>query len=139
MQEPDGDLGGNDFHIITIDAENDRHKVKLHSYWDEGLDSFPPIGPDFTPPPLSLIPPAVKIALANNPDTDPDIRKGGPFNYRGWAKESESLAKSLVYKGLTEMRPVPSSYNPPAIKVAETRVAWAGYRLAALLNAIWPG
>jgi hypothetical protein len=30
-----------------------------------------------------------------------------------------------------------ASYNKRALKYARRRVAWGGYRLAALLNAIW--
>jgi hypothetical protein len=56
----------------------------------------------------------------------------------GWAKESEDLAESTAYNKIQPGRLPSQTYNRVALKVARQRVAWGGYRLAALLNAIWP-
>jgi hypothetical protein len=59
-----------------------------------------------------------------------------PFNFSGWADESFALAKTVAYKGLTATPT--AAYKKKALQVANQRVAWGGYRLAALLNSIWP-
>ena len=130
---PDGDHGGN---LVTIKVSG--KTTNLHSYWDGGIGSFPKTGPNFKPPPLSQIGPAVTRALAGNPATDPAIKLNDPFNFGAWADESLQLAKDAAYKGMTNGGTPSASYKAKAVKVARKRVAWGGYRLAALLNSIWP-
>jgi len=55
-----------------------------------------------------------------------------------WANESFELAKGVAYKGVKNGVKPSAAYNSKALKVARKRVAWGGYRLAALLNTIWP-
>jgi hypothetical protein len=129
----EGDRGGNDL-LIKVRGRN----VKLHSYWDGGIDSFPREGPNFAPPPLDQIPPAVAVALQGNPDTDPGLKLNDPLNFQAWADESNNLAKEVAYKNIANGQTPANAYRKAAIKVARKRVAFAGYRLAALLNAIWP-
>jgi hypothetical protein len=131
--KPEGDQGGN---LVTIKVGS--KKVKLHSYWDGGIGRFPKTGPNFAPPPLSQIPAAAAKAMAGNPDTDPKLKLDDPFNYDAWADESFALAQSVAYKGMKNGVTPTAAYNKKALKVARQRVAWGGYRLAALLNAIWP-
>jgi S1/P1 nuclease len=132
---PKGDQGGNLLHIMVGGQD-----TKLHSYWDGGLGSFPKGGPPptFTPPALSTIPPAVAIALQGHPATDPDLKLDDPFNYQAWAKESSELAQQAVYKDIASGQTPTQQYVTRGIGVVRKRVAFAGYRLAALLNAIWP-
>jgi len=96
------------------------------------------MGPKFAPPPLSEIPPAVADAVKDNPDTVVQLKLNLPFNFLAWSKESKALAQNTAYRGITENQQPSDTYNEAALKVARQRVAWAGYRLAALLNAIWP-
>jgi hypothetical protein len=131
--KPEGDQGGN---LVTIKVAG--KNVKLHSYWDGGIGSFPKTGPNFAPPPLSRIPSAAAKAMAGNPDTNPKLKLDDPFNYDAWADESFALAQSVAYKGMKNGVTPSATYNNKALKVARQRVAWGGYRLAALLNAIWP-
>ena len=130
---PEGDRGGNSVPIIV-----DGKTTNLHSYWDGGIGSFPKTGPNFAPPPLSQIPAAAAIAMAGNPATDSKLKLDDPFNFGAWADESFALAKSTAYNGMTNGVTPSASYNSKAIKVVRKRVAWGGYRLAALLNTIWP-
>jgi S1/P1 Nuclease len=134
---PGGDIGGNQTHL-KITQNGATTKVKLHTYWDDGLFTFPKTGPNFTPPPLSEIPPAAATALEGNPDTDPKLKLNMPFDFKGWATESSNLARNVAYKGIVDGQPAPNGYEGRGVPVARQRVAWAGYRLAALLNAIWP-
>lgn len=130
---PQGDNGGNLVKIIVAGRA-----TNLHSYWDSGIGSFPKTGPNFAPPPLSQIPLASKRAGAGNPATDPRLHLNDPTNYSAWAEESFALAKSTAYQGLIVGGPQSAVYNAKALKVVRQRVAWGGYRLAALLNSIWP-
>jgi S1/P1 Nuclease len=130
---PDGDNGGN---LVSIKVAG--KTTNLHTYWDRGIGSFPKTGPNFAPPPLSQIPAAAAQAMARNPATDPRLNLNDPFNFQAWADESFALAKSTAYRNLRKGGTQTAAYNTKALKVARQRVAWGGYRLAALLNAIWP-
>lgn len=132
---PKGDEGGNGV-LLNVAGKS----VKLHGYWDGGIGAFPKggPGPDFLPPALSTIGPAANMAMAGNPATDPKLKLNDPTNFAGWAQESFALAKSTAYNGMKNGVTPSAAYNTKALKVARQRVAWGGYRLAALLNSIWP-
>lgn len=137
---PDGDQGGNLVTIKISDANGNLRSMNLHSYWDGGLESFPKGGPppQWLPPALSQIPSAAALARRANPPNNPALRLNDPFNYPRWADESFVLAKSVVYPGVSNgMEPSPA-YKSKGVKVVRQRAAWGGYRLAALLNSIWP-
>jgi len=138
QESPDGDRGGNGFMLQVKNPNGKVQKVKLHSYWDGGIGSFPKAGPNFAPPPLSQIGPAAKSITAEFPDTDAGWKAGGPFDYEGWAKESSELAQSVAYHDLDPNSQPSSQYNQKALNTVRKRVAWGGYRLAALLNEIFP-
>jgi hypothetical protein len=135
---PEGDRGGNDFMISTVGTDGKKHAVKLHSYWDSGIGSFPREGPQFAPPPLAAVNElALKIA-ERHPSDEQGWQTGGVHAYEQWAQESNDIAVKFAYKGLKEKQVPSKTYIAKATQVAEQRVAWAGYRLAALLNSIWP-
>ncbi|PYI94549.1 MAG: hypothetical protein DME97_00815 [Verrucomicrobia bacterium] len=137
---PGGDHGGNLMTIKITDSNGNLRSINLHSYWDGGIESFPKGGPppQYVPPPLSQIPPAVVLVTKGNPATDPALKLNDPFNFTGWANESFGLAKSAVYNGITNGSQPSAAYRTKALKVVRQRAAWGGYRLAALLNSIWP-
>jgi hypothetical protein len=135
---PEGDRGGNLVSITIPGKDGKPKKTNLHSYWDGGIGSFPPTGPNFRPPPLTQIPAAAKRATTGNPATNPDLKLDDPFNFNAWADESFALAKDVAYKDMNSGAKPTAKYNAASLKVARKRVAWGGYRLAALLNAIWP-
>jgi len=130
---PKGDKGGNDFPIVLKGQT-----VKLHSYWDGGIGDFPKMGPNFAPPPLEQIPPVAQRVTTEFPDTDYHWKAGGPFDFAGWANESLELAEDVAYKDITPNSQPSKKYNKAAIKTVHRRVLWGGYRLAELLNTIWP-
>jgi S1/P1 nuclease len=136
---PEGDRGGNDFMVNVRDPNGGTHPVKLHIYWDGGLGTFPNGGPNFSPPPDGEIPPAMATVLHGHPSSDAQIAAGGPFNYQGWAAESKDLGIHIAYDDLPPNGTVSRSYQEAGVEVARRRVAWAGYRLANLLDAIWAG
>ena len=129
---PQGDRGGN---LVTIKGVGPKN---LHSYWDSGLATFPPGGPNFAPPSLAAVAAAAKKAVAANPDTAPGLNLNDPTNFQSWADESFKLAKDVAYKGIKSGSTPSTAYRANGAKVASQRVAWGGYRLAALLNSIWP-
>lgn len=137
---PGGNQGGNKVTIQIPDANGNLRSMNLHSYWDGGLESFPKGGPppQWLPPPLSRIPPAAALARNSNPPRDPGLRLNDPFNYTAWANESLALAKTVVYPGMSNGIEPSAAYKTKGIRVARQRAAWGGYRLAALLNSIWP-
>ena len=134
----EGDRGGNLF-SIRIRGKNGRlQKSNLHSYWDGGIGTFPPTGPNFAPPPMRLIPPAAARIARKFPATNDAWRAGGPLGFDQWATESKELAMGTAHRNIREKQVPSRRYNQAALRVAERRVAWGGYRLAALLNSIWP-
>jgi len=133
---PDGDRGGNDFFITTRDEEGTRRKTKLHSFWDGGLGTFPRMRAQFEPPPMDQIDAAADSIGQAFPFEDQEWRSATGF--AAWAKESKKLAEQAVYKGLIERQEPSKQYVDNGVKIARMRVAWAGYRLASLLNQIWP-
>ncbi|MBV9926902.1 MAG: S1/P1 nuclease [Acidobacteria bacterium] len=134
---PKGDQGGNLFLVLAPG------RVKLHSFWDGGLNSFPKGGgpPDFEPPPQGLIDAAVPSIIKENPDTNHLLQLDNPTNFQGWADESSWLAEKYAYAGrkLVPESTITEGYKKDGVRIARRRVAWGGYRLAALLNSIWPG
>ncbi len=53
----------------------------------------------------------------------------------GWAQEGLRLAQTIVYSGVTRGSAPSAAYEAEALQVSEGRIALAGHRLAALLNA----
>ena len=135
---PQGDRGGNDFFVKVSDVNGNPKTLKLHSYWDGGLDSFPKGGPNFSPPPLDKIPAAASVAMRGNPATNPFLRLDNPTDFAGWARESSDLAQRKAYDGLAPNGTASADYKREGTRIARRRVAWGGYRLAALLNSIFP-
>lgn len=135
--QPEGDQGGNLFRIKIVGPNGKLKDSNLHSYWDGGIGAFPRTGPNFAPPPLRSIAPAARLARAGNPATNPALKLDDPFNFESWAEESFELGQSVVYQGIRSGRRPSAAYNRRALRVARQRVAWGGYRLAALLNSIW--
>ncbi|MGZ5437098.1 MAG: S1/P1 nuclease [Pyrinomonadaceae bacterium] len=135
---PEGDRGGNEVNLKILQPNGTTKSTNLHSYWDGGIGSFPKTGPNFRPPPLSQIPPAAALAKRGNPATDPALNLNNPTDFAGWAGESNTLAIDVAYKGITNNARPTAAYNRAAKRVVRKRVAWGGYRLAALLNSIWP-
>jgi hypothetical protein len=134
----EGDRGGNLFKIRVRDSAGKIKVVKLHSYWDGGIGNFPKAGPNFAPPPQKETRAAAAQIRKLFPASDTAWQTGDPFDFAGWADESEALAKSVAYADIFPNRIPNKNYNSKALETARKRVAWGGYRLAELLNTIWP-
>jgi hypothetical protein len=135
---PTGDRGGNSVNLKIRQPNGTLKNTNLHSYWDGGIGTFPRTGPNFAPPPLSQIPRPVATIIRTYRATDPALNLNNPTDFAGWAEESHQLAKDVAYRGIRNNGTPTSAYNRTATRVVRKRVAWGGYRLAALLNSIWP-
>jgi hypothetical protein len=133
----EGDRGGNLFKIRVRDSAGKIKVINLHSYWDGGIGNFPKTGANFAPPPQKETRAAAAQIRKLFPASDTTWKTGDPFDFSGWANESEELGKSVAYADILPNRIPNKAYNSRALETARKRVAWGGYRLAELLNAIW--
>ncbi len=131
QDHPQGDQGGNAFPIHDPNKE-------LHSLWDGGLHQFPKELPGFQPPPVEEVFAAVGTLKTNfSFDTEKANTAKSGLNYGAWAQESFGFARTNAYVGIAENGKPDSAYLQN-LQLAQRRVIWAGFRLAALLNSIWP-
>jgi S1/P1 nuclease len=125
-EEPEGDKGGNTFRLQG-------QPTNLHAFWDNALDLLEP--------PAGAAPVAYADRLASLVERDvpvgsiPAAQLTASFD--AWGRESLDLAQHEVYVATMHSGDAPSAaYMQNAAKIAERRVALAGYRLAALLNRV---
>ncbi|MCA1640634.1 MAG: S1/P1 nuclease [Acidobacteria bacterium] len=128
----DGDAGGNEFKLAGL-PEVDH----LHYYWDSAAGSFHFWRPDR---PLDardrrrLDAYAKEIVAANPVASMPEAKELDP---QKWAEEGNALARTVVYALAENSKPTPA-YEAKAQATARRRIALAGYRLANLLNSLYP-
>lgn len=132
---PEGDRGGNSFKILP----NDRHKelqrppTNLHSLWDMGGNLFRPSIRPLTTDGLASI-----VRIANSiKSRHPEISLTNVNNLDpgSWAQEGVAIAKQSVYNLKENEVPSPE-YIRSCEDISAKRVAYAGYRLAALLKSL---
>ncbi|HEV2749182.1 MAG TPA: S1/P1 nuclease [Gemmatimonadales bacterium] len=115
---PRGDQGGNTFRL-----DDDRN---LHGYWDRILSEA-----------IAAKPGEDSIAYAGRiagQIEDAPLPVSAQTDVVAWAHEGLRLAQTVVYAGVNRGNAPSAAYQAEALKVAERRIALAGYRLAALLN-----
>jgi hypothetical protein len=128
---PEGDAGGNGFTITSTKVGN-KSVDNLHSFWDDVLG-------------LKYDSDVEKIArniTTQHPRSEfrAEIRETAPEK---WAYESAEFAAKYAYnhEGTMITKGIPktsSQYRENTFEAARERVALAGYRLAALLNRLYP-
>lgn len=133
---PQGDGGGNRFGIRDPNQLDGRYT--LHKYWDNGMERFPRMGPDYAPPPMEQIGPAARRAMQAYRDGGSDWRAGGAEDFQAWALEGAGIAERYAYRGIARGKLPSARYEEQAFAVAQRQIARAGYRLARLLNSLWP-
>src|ERR1051325_10311431 len=121
---PKGDEGGNTFHLDD--------KRNLHAYWDHMLDET--IAPDPGEDSMAYASRVARQIEGTHPGAAPPAPAAQP-DALGWAHEGLRLAQTAVYSGVSRGSAPSAAYQAAALQVAEGRIAQAGYRLAALLNA----
>ena len=130
---PEGDAGGNGFRILGVDGR----PSNLHSFWDGAGGAF---GND--PYPRKPLDPAGRdriLALANAlvKDHPAETLEWKDLDPHTWVVESNTLARQVAYAGIKEGEATSQAYVAEAQKLSKKRIATAGYRLAAVLNAIF--
>ncbi|HVA57768.1 MAG TPA: S1/P1 nuclease [Gemmatimonadaceae bacterium] len=122
---PSGDKGGNDFVL-----SDPRHR--LHGFWDNILDESIARAPgeDST---------AYASRLAATIEQMHPLSalrvQADSLDVATWEHESLVIAQRDAYSGITPGTAPSAAYQAAALAVSEARIALAGYRLAALLNA----
>ncbi len=129
---PEGDRGGNLFPIKGpdyTDHNGDRVPIdNLHTYWDQGAGQF-----------LDPIPTEQMVQLAGELEKSYDAASFGPslgdLEVVHWRQESFKLATGVAYPGIAPDSAPSENYASFSQRVCRRRIASAGYRLAAVLNA----
>lgn len=128
----DGDLGGNEFRLAQPEANN------LHAYWDAagGLFYFwsapRPMEAEWMRRRFNAYVQAVSAAYP--PTNTAEWQMLDPAR---WAQESYELARTDAYAMPENTMPT-DAYAARAKEVSRRRIALAGYRLAQVLNTIYP-
>lgn len=137
MEHPDGDFGGNLFQI-----PGGRYPTSLHAYWDEtaGLFDFVHADGDWSPVDSMA---TLMEAQVPYPDSallsDQGSRGIGEWisaDAALWALESYRHGVNDAYEGIEPGKAPSAAYEARAQEVVRQRLAWGGYRLAAILNTV---
>lgn len=121
---PEGDRGGNDYHVRFSGA-----KTQLHHVWDSGVGRFNNVLSEENVNTIS------KAIVARYPESYFGKDKLDDLKPEDWAKEGMVNAKDYVYV-TPENRDLSTQYIQNGQRVAEQQVALAGYRLARILNTL---
>jgi S1/P1 Nuclease len=141
-EHPDGtgDQGGNLFFLDPPPDAKAQHKEKLHGYWDAGGRQFTFVSRPLSSAGFDKIREFAFAAMKTYPAKRPEWKVA---EVDQWVRESHDLAVEMAYQdaegnSLTQFVEPDDKYKMRAQEVSRRRVAMAGYRLAALLNSIYP-
>jgi hypothetical protein len=139
------DAGGN--RVVVINGPVTEAAYNLHYFWDaawrvsfdeaSGRVALDPRYEDWTHHDAELVRPlAEELEAAFKPDAGTSLSP----DFEGWARESNRLAREVVYARLTftenhKLARISAEYTALAEPLARRRIVLAGYRLAVLLNA----
>jgi hypothetical protein len=130
---PNGDAGGNGF---KLQMPGQTRPSSLHFFWDSGAGQF---GEDLKRP-LNEAGKARILSLAEAvmkeypAESMPEWNDLDPHT---WVVESNTLAREVVYKNITEGGEPSKPYTDAAQKLVRKRLALGGYRMAGVLNALF--
>jgi hypothetical protein len=136
--EPQGDQGGN---LVLLDKrpavmpqppQPPLRLLNLHAYWDGIVDRA--ITRNAEEAEVDYVSRVTKMITGKYPATAAyDQLKAGQFSM--WAQEGYATAKTIVYPTTLKREERPSAeYLNSAWTVSERAMAWAGYRMAAVLD-----
>ncbi len=132
--QKDGDAGGNGFRV-QMPAE--ARISNLHAFWDAAGGAFGFVSPKR---PLDQAGKDRIRALADGVMKDfpaESMPERADLDPHTWVVESNTLAREVVYKNITEGGEPSKAYTDAAQKLARKRIALAGYRMAEVLNALF--
>ncbi|MFN2500470.1 MAG: S1/P1 nuclease [Pyrinomonadaceae bacterium] len=130
--EPKGDQGGNLFLLTPQGTPRDKQE-NLHWFWDSIVVRNTPNEKDECD--AEFLDPIAEKIMKRYPYRQMQSRVA-PGRFEDWIKESLSTAQTDVFSPDLKRFEMPSSgYKKKAFKVAQERLALAGYRMADLFNA----
>ncbi len=132
--EKKGDQGGNLFLLTPQGTPRDKQR-NLHSFWDSMIVNNSPNTANECD--ASYLEPVVRRIMKNYPYTKMSSRlQPGKFDL--WAAESLAIAQADVFSSdLKRFEPPSDKYKKKALKIAEERLALAGYRMGSLFEQVF--
>lgn len=132
--EPKGDQGGNFFKITPKDTPRDKEE-NLHWFWDSIVVRSIPRKNDACD--ADYVDPVAKSIIKKYPYASLKARIK-PGNFEEWKAESLKAAQEHVFSADLKRFEMPSAaYKKKALKIAEERLALAGYRMGELFNEVF--
>ena len=132
--EPKGDQGGNLFLLTPKDTPRDKQE-NLHWFWDSIVMRNLPNSADACD--ADYLDPIAKKII----DKYPFEKMQGRLDldkFDDWRKESFEIASTRIFPSDLKRGEMPSEkYKKEALKIAEERLALAGYRMGELFNQIF--
>jgi hypothetical protein len=132
--EPKGDQGANLFLLTPKDTPRDKQD-NLHSFWDGIVVRSKPNTDDASD--AEYIAPIAKDIMKKYPFAKMQSRLALD-NPGDWKKESFEIASTKLYPEDLKRFEAPSpAYKKAAMKIAQERLALAGYRIGELFNKLF--
>ena len=128
-----GDQGGNLFLLTPKGSTRDK-ALNLHSFWDSVIGRNIPNTADACE--ADYLDPIAQAIMKSFPRSSLENRiADGKFEV--WEKESVDISTTEVYKGVTRYETPSDDYKKKALRIAEERMALAGYRMGDLFNEVF--
>jgi len=130
---PNGDAGGNGFRIKLAPDNRDSN---LHFFWDAAAGQYgeSPKRPLDAAGKANILAISEAVMKEFPAESMPEWSDLDPHT---WVVESNTLARQVVYKNITEGAAPSKEYTEAAQKLVRKRLALAGYRMAGVLNALF--
>jgi hypothetical protein len=130
---PKGDQGGNLF-LLTPKGTPRAQQENLHWYWDSIIRRTVPNTKDACD--ADYLDPIAENLMKLHPYEKVKDRLQ-PGKYDTWVAESLTLAQTEVFKDLKWFEMPSDKYNQKALRIAQERLALAGYRMGDLFNEVF--
>jgi hypothetical protein len=130
---PKGDQGGNLFLLTPKGTPRDKQE-NLHWFWDSIVVRYSPNVKDQCD--SDYLDPIAQEIIAKYP-YDKMKDRIQPGRFEAWGKESLDIAMNDVYKDVKFFEMPSDKYKEKAFKIAQERMALAGYRMGDLFNEVF--
>jgi hypothetical protein len=128
--EREGDQGGN---LFKLGSSNDA--LSLHSFWDGILDRSIQRTQEESNNNFAYLNRVIGIIVQEHPRNTAMVSRLRPGDFEAWSLEGFDRTKRLVYPQALQRGQMPNqNYRRTAFTTSKEVVAFAGYRLADLLN-----
>lgn len=133
---PDGDAGGN---LFSVKMPPETRVRSLHAYWDAAAGLFNFENPGTRPLDAAwqarIREYADRLMKENPAEATPAWKDIEPLH---WVEESNQIARQFSYVKIKDGEAPSKVYADEAKKISGQRIALAGYRLAEVLNELFP-